>query len=189
MGILSENLEPNLGMLINYYTYTRGTQAHLAKQREDVLPGRFGIRLVKNNHRGMIRQCSELLSSTFEELQAEDMLPNHIFTKLKEAGISCDAIVMGFHKIRGVFKGTVDITLYAKKSGRERFVSMGCITIIVVTDPNKLMGSQRDFWTIMEKQWKLNEPARFTSIFRRKKMLNQRTYLSNLNIEYYVAAR
>lgn len=192
MGLLSENLDLGFGKLKNYYMYSRGTTHHLGKQREGELSSRYGFPMKKYEPRGYRDLVSNRITEAFENMEADDVLPDRLVSKLRSCGVKCDAVVMEFNRnytVHGPRTNSVSIHLYAKKSHCERYVSMGYISLIVCT-PNHYDRHKEAFWSSMERIWARNEPARLTSIFRNKKQFTKRMKIRGISfdITHYVTA-
>ena len=198
MGILSESVEPQLEGLITKYTYTRGTEARLKIQTKDDLKRRYRSvpKIVELLDINTLLPRPAFISDTirhiFEELTVADVLPAQIVPVLRSYGIMCDAVTMTVERKSDNSITNISFRLYCKKSGRERFVHFGHISLVITSNPmhSRYRGCQH-FWNHITKIWRCSESVRLSAIFRRKTIahnlrLNSKSPVSFFKYECYV---
>lgn len=198
MGILSEQIDaPQLGRLIKMYTYTRGTGACIKNQEVRILKKRYQsvptvCDLMDVNMLLYPRTIGDAIKFVFEEMFVTDVLPKQIIPILHHYGIMADAVNMVIQRERSTnMILEVQFRLYVKKSGRERYVRFGHISLVMNNKSNHHATEVQKYWEMIIKAWKESEPMRLTSIFRNKKSI--RTLMESKNpfiskYESYVSA-
>lgn len=199
MGILSESVEPKLESLITKYLYARGTNARLKFQTKDDLARRYQsvpkiVELLDiNTLLPRPSFISDALNRLIAEISITDVLPGQIVPVFRSYGIMCDAITMTVErKASDNSISGVSFRLYAKKSGRERFVCFGHMGLVITSDPkHSRCWDHQQFWNNMARIWKQSESVRLSAIFRRKAIahnlrLNSKSPVSFFKYECYV---
>lgn len=196
MSILSEHfVEPELGKLIKMYGYSRGTGARIKNQRISDLKKRYictpQLADLMDVHTIIYPgTVSDAIRYVFEELSVTDVLPGQIVDVLRGWGIMCDAVNMVIQRDRVTNNiKEVQFRLYAKKSGRERYVYFGHVSL-VVTKSSVALAKVQQYWERIIKAWRYSESVRLSSIFRNKlsvaKLIDERGHLFMNKYESYV---
>lgn len=175
MGILSGLVEPQLEGLITKYTYIRGTDARLKFQTKSDLEKRYRpneklCELLKiNTLLPRPAFISDAIRYIFEDLTIADVLPTQIVPVLRSYGVMCDAVTMTAERKTDNTITNIRFRLYCKKSGRERFVHFGHISLVITSNPmhSGYWGCQY-FWNHITEIWRRSESVRLSAIFRRK---------------------
>lgn len=205
MGILIENLDIKLDKLNTRYIWSRGTEFRLNNQTIADLRKRYHIvpevetamdmADLYLNTRNKIRPQ---IRAVFEIMTVDDVVPSDIVGVLNKLGINCDAVVMtsGMDGCGAI--GSVSFSLYRKKTGgRERYVSMGYIELVIQSTARHrgdmdIFNIHQRFWEKMICMWRSGNNARLSSIFHRKvrcKQLRDKFGMSNRIVYQYVAAK